>query len=64
MTTEEFNIPEETPQDSPAPTEEVTLSAPHTHAGRAYLSGEKMQVTTDVKQWLAEHGLIVLTKKK
>ena len=46
------------------PTQEVTLTAPHTHAGRGYLSGEKMEATVDVKQWLEEHGLIAIDAGK
>lgn len=35
--------------------ESVKLIGPHTHAGKACLAGDKIDVTPSQKQWLIDH---------
>lgn len=37
---------------------EVTLDKPHTHKGKTYAKGEKINVTADQKTWLTQLGVI------
>lgn len=37
---------------------EVALDKPHTHKGKTYAKGEKINVTTDQKTWLTQLGVI------
>lgn len=37
---------------------EVVLDKPHTHKGKTYAKGEKINVTEDQKSWLTQQGVI------
>lgn len=37
---------------------EVVLDKPHTHKGKTYAKGEKINVTADQAAWLTKQGVI------
>ena len=39
------------------PLTQVTLTAPHTHEGKTYASGESIAVDAATAQWLVHHGI-------
>ncbi|MDH5786401.1 MAG: hypothetical protein OEZ16_12455 [Chromatiales bacterium] len=44
--------------DKTAEYHEVTLAKAITHKGKEKKAGDKIAVTADIKQWLAERGII------
>ncbi len=42
---------------------EVILDRPHTHGGKDYTKGDKINVSEQQARWLADHGVIAVKEE-